>query len=144
MKSILKTTSVGQTLVEIVVVIGVVVILTTALVILTTYSLKNTRLGGLRAQAVTYAQEGMDYVRQKRDASWTDFRALDGIWCIGDGDTWYESTVCTQNVNNFFGRYAEFTWDDANQRMAVTLTVDWTEGPNYYSTTLDSYFSQTP
>lgn len=132
----------GQTLVEIIVVIGMVVLLATGLVIVSTVSMKTNRIGTLRSQAVKYASEGMELVRQKRDASWTDFRIMGGVWCLNDGGLWFGSTVCTQNINNFFGRSVEFTWNDVEQRMDVMVTVDWNEGGNYYSTELNSYFTQ--
>ena len=132
----------GQTLVEIIVVVGVVVILTTGLVIVTTFSLKMGRIGRLKSQAVKYAQEGMEFVRQRRDQSWEDFRTLDGIWCLGDGGGWSQAAICLTNVDNFFGRTVEFTWKEDEQRMDVTVTVDWNEGSDYYETHLDSYFTQ--
>ncbi len=134
----------GQTLVEIMVVIGVIAILTTGLVVLTTFSIKNSRISALRSQAVKYAAQGMEYVRQKRDAGWTDFQALGGqTWCLGDNGAWVPvNPICLENVSNLFGRTIEFTWDEANHRMAVTVTVDWNEGAEYYETHLNSYFTQ--
>lgn len=132
----------GQTLLEIIVVIGVIIVLTTGLVALTTVSIQNTRIGVLKSQAVKYAQEGMELVRQRRDSNWTDFKAMNGNWCINDDGTWFKADVCYRNVKFFFGRTANFTWDDVNQRMAVKVTVDWTEGNIFYKTDLNSYFSE--
>lgn len=132
----------GQTLVEIVVVIGVVVVLTTALLILTTYSIKTSRLSALKSQATKYAAEGMEFTRQRRDAGWTDFRALDkSDWCLNDGGGWTIG-VCTENVQKLYTRDVEFAWDDAAQRMNVTVTVGWQEGGNYYSSQLQSFFTE--
>lgn len=119
-----------------------VVLLATGLVVVTTTSVKTNRIGTLRSQAVKYAQEGMELVRQKRNANWADFQASAGVWCLNGDGLWYQSAQCTQIINNFFGRTVELTWNDAQQRMDVTVTVDWTEGGDYYSSELDSYFVQ--
>ena len=137
----MKDNAAGQTLVEVVVVIGVIVVLTTGLVSLTTFSLKNSRISMLKSQAVKYASEGIEFVRQKRDESWTEFQALDGVWCLGGGGGLIKS-VCTQNVDNFFSRDVDFIWNAAEERMEVTVTVGWAEGSNYYETDLDTNFTK--
>lgn len=134
----------GQTLLEIIVVIGVIVVLTTGLVALATVSIQNTRISLLKSQAVKYAQEGMELVRQRRDQGWPAFQALDGNWCLGDGADWFHADVCYRNIKFFFGRTVNFAWDDVNKRMKVKVTVDWTEGDIYYKTELDSFFGQGP
>jgi len=66
----------GQSLVEMIVVIGVVVLLTTGIVVGTTTSLSRSETSETRSQALSYAQEGIELARGLRDAGWNTFTAL--------------------------------------------------------------------
>lgn len=64
----------GQTLVEMVVAIGVLVIVVVALLSVTTVSIRNASFSRDQALATKYAQEAVETVRSYRDQnSWSDF-----------------------------------------------------------------------
>lgn len=134
----------GQTLVEAVVVIGVVVLLVTGLVAGTTAALRSAQSGRTRTQAVSLAQEGIEIVRGVRDNNWTTFQAYTGSYCLGSNHVLTPSGgTCTPNITTAQGvlaRSVSFDWQDP--KMVVTVTVSYTEGEGSKDVTLVTYFTQ--
>lgn len=134
----------GQTLVEAVVVVGVVVLLVTGLIAGTTASLRSAQSGRTRAQAVSYAQEGIEIVRGVRDQSWNKFQSYSGSYCLGSTQTLTpNSGTCPVNLTTSegsFTRSVSFNWQ--NPKMVVTVTVSYTEGEGQKDVTLVTYFTE--
>lgn len=63
----------GQTLIEAVVALAVAITILSAIVVAVVSSLSNTQFTKNQNQANHYAQEGMEIVRQIRNASWASF-----------------------------------------------------------------------
>ncbi|MDP2638082.1 MAG: hypothetical protein Q8P26_03405, partial [Candidatus Levybacteria bacterium] len=78
----------GQTLIEILLALGVAILVLGAILVAITTSLNNTQYTKNQGLANTYAQEGMSIVRQIRDASWNNFSSLkeyaDTTYCIDE------------------------------------------------------------
>lgn len=140
----------GQSLVEVVVAFGVVIVIVTGLLSTTLVSIKATRIGKMRTQAVKYAQDGIELTRGLRDNfDWPTFQAYAGgltdgstlTWCVDNTSTWpATSGACSfPNIDNIFTRNVTFTWDSVTEYMDVTSSVRWTEG----STTKTSEFTTT-
>jgi Tfp pilus assembly protein PilV len=134
----------GQTLVEAVVVVGVVVLLVTGLVAGTTASLRAVQSGRTKTQAVTLAQEGMEIVRSTRDQNWTTFQSYSGEYCLGDDKVFSASTgSCMGTITTpegVFGRTVSFNWQDPS--MEVTVTVSYIQGEEEQGMSLVSKFTQ--
>ena len=139
-----NNTTAGQTLVEAVVVVGVVVLLVTGLIAGTTASLRSAQSGRTRTKAVSLAQEGMEVVRSIRDENWITFVAFSGSYCLGESHDLTPATgVCPQNITTPEGTLARgvsFDWQDP--KMIVTTTVSYTEGERTRDVTLTTYFTQ--
>lgn len=139
-----KHTQKGQTLVEAVVVVGVVVLLVTGLVAGTTASLRAAQSGRTKTQAVTLAQEGMEIVRSARDENWTTFQALSGDYCLGDDHVFTPAVgSCIGTITTpegTFGRTVSFNWQDPS--MEVTISVAYLQGEEEQSTSVVSKFTQ--
>lgn len=139
----------GQSLVEIVVVVGTVVLLVSGLIVATTTSLKTTRLSTTRSPAVKYAQEGIEQARKMRDTSWSGFLAQKdapgGLWCLGIANTWTmaqgDEENCQANIDAVFTRVIQFTWEAANNRMLVVSTVSWNDGSVIRESEVSTYFT---
>ena len=139
----------GQSLVEIVVVVGTVVLLVSGLIVATTTSLKTTRLSTTRSPAIKYAQEGVEQARKMRDTSWSSFLAQKdapgGLWCLGIQDTWTmaqgDEENCQSNIDAVFSRVIQFTWDAPNNRMLVQSTVSWNDGGVIRQSDVSTYFT---
>lgn len=135
----------GQTLAEVVVAIGVVVLLVTGLVIGTSVTLKASQYGKARSQAVQYAQEAVEIARNVRDSGWTTFIAYGGVtpvsWCLDKSGVWTAmSDSCSPNIDNFYTRKVTVTWIDP--KMKVEVQVSWTDGAKTYSSLVSTFFTQ--
>jgi type II secretory pathway pseudopilin PulG len=134
----------GQTLVEAVVVVGIVVLLVTGLVAGTTSSLRSAQSGRTKTQAVSLAQEGIEIIRTMRDENWDLFEAHSGSYCLGDDHVLTVSGgTCSPNITTDQGvltREATFTWQDP--RMVVEVDVSYIEGEATRNVNLVTYFTQ--
>jgi Tfp pilus assembly protein PilV len=142
----MKQTQTGQSLIEVIVMLAVVVMVVTGLVVGTVSSLKVTTFSSNKSQGTKYAQEGMELVRKDRDTSWSTFLARSGrTYCIpSGGDAWTESNSCLVNIDtgtSQFTRSAQFTWDGTST-MTVTVTVSWQDGGNTHTSQITSNFTK--
>lgn len=135
----------GQTLIEAIVVIGMVVLLVTGLVAGTTTSLKSAQTGRSRTQAVSLAEEGIELARTLRDTQWSTFQAYSGYYCLSSNHVFSPngSDVCPLDIvtpQGSFGRSVQFLWQDPT--MVVTVRVTYVEGGSTRTTTLVTYLTQ--
>ncbi len=140
----MKHTS-GQTLAEVVVAIGVIVLLVTGLIVGTSVTLKASQYSKARSQAVQYAQESIELARTIRDGGWTAFRAYGTVagtsWCLDKAGVWTAMDgSCLPNIDNFFTRQVTFTWTDP--RMKADIVVSWQDGNKTYTVPISTYFTQ--
>jgi type II secretory pathway pseudopilin PulG len=136
--------SAGQTLVEAVVVVGVVVLLVTGLIAGTTASLRSAQSGRTRTQAVSLAQEGIEIARGLRDENWNAFEAYTGSYCLGDDRVLTISGgTCAPNITTPEGTLSrEITFDWQDPKMIITVVVSYLEGESTRDVTLTTYFTQ--
>ena len=133
----------GQTLAEIVVAIGIVILLIGGLIVGTTSAVRASDQGRMRSLAVKYNQESMELTRQLRDNDWDAFQARSGLWCLDKPGTWTSGgSVCPVNIDNTFTRGASFTWNAGALRMEVATTVSWQDGAVAHQSQLFTYFTQ--
>lgn len=134
----------GQSLLEVIVVIGVVLVLVTGLLVATTSSLQAVRYAKEKSQGVKYAQEAIEITRNLRNSGWAAFQVRSGVWCLNSTDAWVQSldTTCPYEINNLFSRAVLFAWNDqvVPQRMEITVTISWLDGTVVHNTKLETYF----
>ena len=120
----------GQTLIEVVAGIGLLVIVVTALIGLGVIALKTSSSARNRTIAVKLANEGMELVRAARDQNtWTDFVALS--W--PDQDITVGSTTFTRKTT------VADTSDPGKKK--ITVAVEWTESSGTKSVSVTSYLT---
>lgn len=121
----------GQSLVEAVVTLGIVLLMLSGLVIATISSLHDVRVSKNRAIASQYGQEILEIARRERDSGWSAFLAKDGKKYCVNGQGVLSETVgissCPE-VGSGFRRTLDFAYTPAGQTMDVASTVSWTEG----------------
>ena len=123
-----KLGSQGQTIVEAIVVLGIVVLLVTGLIAGTTSSLRSVQAGRTRSQALKYAEEGIDVVRNLRNnEGWSTFTGYAG------------SHFLDTSLDETFKREVDLTLDGTT--MTVVVTVSYTDGSETKNVTLTSYFT---
>lgn len=133
----------GQTLAEIIVVLGIVLLLVTSLIAGSTGALRTSDQSKLRSLAVSYGQEAMEKTRQMRDENWTTFQSKSGLWCLDKAGSWTQSAgVCPVNIDSQFTRGVTFSWNAVDERMEVTTTVSWQDAGSTHQSTLKTFFTQ--
>lgn len=122
----------GQILLELVIALGVVAVVITALVSAVTASLRYSQATRFRSRAVKFAQEGVELTRKIRDEQpWSTFFAYttgDGRWCLDSSGVWTDDDgngTCPIASGDNFWRSVHFSWDDTNDIMVVTVRVSW-------------------
>lgn len=135
----------GQTLLEIVVALGVIAVVLTGLVTAVTASLRYGQASKFRSQGVKFAQEGLELTRKLRDTSlWTDFLAYSdggGEWCLDQAGAWTVSggTGCPMTNGSTFWRTVTFTINGSV--VDVTSEVSWGERNPSSTVSLRTFFS---
>lgn len=123
----------GQTFVEVLVALGVIIVITTAISGIVINSMSNSRFSKDQNLATQYAQEGMEIVRRLRDNDYITFRTYNTTYCLDGGSDILGSNCSSANVNGFFLRKVVVTQsfcagsavaDSAN----VIVTVSWQDG----------------
>ncbi len=128
----------GQTLVEMIVIVGMVVLLATGVVVGTTVSLSRSETSKVRSNAAAYAQSGIELARALRDTSWDAFAALGtptaNTYCVGsDGSFGQAQISCTAfNIDNTYVRSLtlELTIVSGVPTVKVTSKVSWGDVSN--------------
>src|SRR5689334_11713792 len=110
----MKNKTTGQALIETIVAVGLMALMTTGLLVSSTYALRTGKDGQTRSVAAKYAQEGIELARELRDDGWTTFYNTyrDQTWCLPKNGTW-TSGACTSNqwIDNVYDRFVVFAWD---------------------------------
>lgn len=115
----------GQTLVEVLVALGIITIIITALTGVVITSMGNARNSKDQNQATQYAQEGMEIVRQIRDSDYVGFRNYSGTYCLDGGSSTLGPDCFSANVDNFL-RKVIVTPDGCGTEIAqITVIVSW-------------------
>lgn len=136
----------GQSLVEMIVVIGMVVLLTTGIVAGTTVSLSRSKTSQIRSDALSFAQAGIELARGLRDNGWDAFAALGSsasIYCVGsDGSFGQPQTSCTvANIDNIYTRSVTLT-PDGIEVMKVSSLVFWGDQSLSHQVQLITYLTK--
>lgn len=117
----------GQTLIEILVALGIITVVVTALASVVVTSMGNVKFSKNQNQATQYAQEGIEIVRQIRDNSYTTFQGKNGTYCLGSSNVLPPvPSVCnTANVGEFI-RKVTVVQNGCDTNVAkVTINVSW-------------------
>lgn len=147
MKKIIN--SQGESLVEIIIAIGIVTLVITALISAVTVSMANVQYARNKAQATKYAQEAIEWLRSQRDdLSWTQFvsHASSGgtKYCFSSLDFTLPGVCTTQLISGtIFARDVTLS-DSVVGQVQATVKVSWKQGitatpPNV---TLDTYLTK--
>ena len=135
----------GQTLLELIISIGVVVFVMLGLVVAVTSSLRFSQASRNRSRAVKYAQEAIEMTRQIRDANnWDTFVAYSGVtpkvWCLSKTGVWTIEDGNCAPLDGIFSRNVTMTWEDPIVR--VEADVSWQDGSRVLHSQLDTYLTQ--
>lgn len=137
----------GQSLFEIVLALGVILLLIGGLVVAATTSIRNTTVSTSQAEATRFAQEVMEWLREEKGKDWGTFfgRASSSgtIYCLNSLSWPSSSGSCGSSsfiVNTQYQRKATLTTDGLD-KVRVTVTVSWQEGGRSHTTDVSSVFT---
>jgi prepilin-type N-terminal cleavage/methylation domain-containing protein len=123
----------GQTLIEVLVALGIISVVATALAAVVITSASNAQFSKNQNMATQYTQEGMEIVRRMRDSDYTVFRTYNSIYCL-DKDSSILGPNCTSaNIDNFFLRKVTITQGTCagsavSNVASITVSVAWQDG----------------
>ena len=130
----------GQSLIEVIVAVGVMALMLTTIAALVSLSVKNSRIAKDRAQAISFAQEGVELMRTYRDFNLTDLTAkavVGNSWDLMEGWTIHTGFIdCVSgNIPGGFTRCVTLGPNVAGSGIVdVNVEVSWTEGSQTYKT----------
>lgn len=141
----------GQSLIEVLVALGVAVAVLTAIASTVLTSLYNAQFSKNQNLATLYGQQGMEVVRDLKNRSWTDFYSR----TAQQGTTTYclpQSGVLNQNpgscqpqelLDSHFRREVGFIRlpDDPSNKVQVTATVTFVDSKGEHKSELISIFT---
>lgn len=132
----------GQTLIEVIIAAGLIVLVLTTLASGVAIGVKNSRIAKEQAQAKEYVRQSLEWIRNMRDqAGWETFYSISkpspGIYCLDTLPTTYteynnwpaSSQGCGTNYV-LAGQYKrEMTIEKSgNSTVTATVTVKWQDG----------------
>lgn len=136
----------GQTLIEALVALGVIAVIMSAIVIAVVSALRNAQYSKNQNLAQQYAQQGMELMRQARDADWGTFSSYATAsvtqYCLDKGSTVLHTRDLSvphgcsyggrspQNID-VFARQVDFTSGTAecgSGNLRVAVSVSWSDG----------------
>lgn len=145
----------GQSLVEVVVALGIVLLLVSGLVAGTTYSLRFARASKERTEAIHLATDAIEQIRRLRDKNWDTFKAL----CNPDPNP--PNQCLTQNYSMctdgslttdpqcpsglrdlLYNRIVLFEYDAITDMVIVTAATHWGEAGENRTVRLKTYLTK--
>lgn len=130
MKNFLKS---GQTLIEVIIALGAILIILASISILVTISINNSSYIRAQSMAAKYAQDGMEYVRYIRNNDISSFKSKNGSYCL-DEDNTFSPPCSIANIKDEFIREVDFSKNTFNcpspteaqlSQTEVTVKVSW-------------------
>jgi len=141
-----KENQFGQSFVELIIIVAVVILLVTGLIVGTVSSLKTTNFASSKSQATKYAQEGIELARRERDTGWYAFYAnrSNKTFCVNKTGAYIQGNMCAGSnlIDATFSRIVSYIWNSAQNRMEVTVTVSWPDGGGTHKSQVSTYFTQ--
>ena len=127
----------GQTLIEVVVALGVAITIISAVVAVVLSALRGAEISRTQNQASHLAQEGMEVVRQLRNTDYNGFQTKSGIYCLDKNSSTLRSScsLTTPNVDTYVRSISILQTSTCTSGTAsVSATVSWTDGTCLNST----------
>ncbi len=140
----------GQTLIEVLIALGVVAVIVSSIAALITTSLSNAQFGRNQNQASVYGQEGMELVRRIRDSDYPTFTTYTGTYCVAKDQTTLgvaSGSCTTPNIDTLFIRSIQIEQGGCGVNLArVIVSVSWNDskcqaGNSCHKSQLSSCFS---
>jgi Tfp pilus assembly protein PilV len=140
----MKKSHKGQSLIEVIVTIVVVTLIVTGLTVAVITSMKSAQSSRARSTGAKLTQDGIEKIRNLRDKGWNTFMTYSGQFCLRDATEPSEISSCSDiSVGTLkYRRTVEFVPEAANEKMTVTIKVEWNEGEEIRTSSATTYFTK--
>lgn len=113
-------------MIEVLVALGIISVIVTALTAVVITSLGNTRHGKDQNLALQYAQEGLEVIRSMRDENYNTFASLaNGNYCLSKNSRTLAPSCSVPNVDNYSRSVNIENSACGTSITRVTVTVSW-------------------
>ena len=131
----------GQSLVEVLVAVGIISLVLVAIVAGVTLAIKNASFSKNQTSATRYAQEAMEWLRNQRDQDWNAFVGRNGrAYCLNNLS--WSTGSCEYVLGGIFKREAILSGLVTDPRIEVKVTVSWQDAGGTHQSELSSYFTK--
>jgi Tfp pilus assembly protein PilV len=128
----------GQSLIEVLIALAVMLLVIVGLVGATTVSVRNADFSAKSAQAAKFAEQGLEKIRAYRDQSvWDDFL----IACTDTANFGLEDLSLTTGFTRKIICTQQNPLDPQNTRVDVNVTVSWQDAKGDHQSNLNTYFT---
>jgi len=137
----------GQSLIEVLTALAVVLLVMVALVRATTVSMRSSGFSKAQTQATAYAQEAIEWIRAERDKDWDEFSTRAGtIFCLNSESlSWPAEGDCPADgyiLGGRFKREATLTSvDGEGNKVEVKVVVSWLESGGEHQSQITTYLT---
>jgi len=133
----------GQSLVEMVVVVGIVMMVMVALVAGATIAVRNTHFSRNQSQAMQLSREVSEWLRGERERGWSQFVShADATYCF-NSLSWGNQGACGSSglIGSIFTRQVTLT-NQGNDKIEVKITTSWTDSNGKHKKEIITYFTK--
>lgn len=132
----------GQSLIEVLTALAVVLLVIIALIRATTTSMKGSDFAKTQSSATSYGQEAIEWIRAERDKNWDniDVHATGAPLCLMSLD--WTSAECGENDyidGTKFKRQATLTKD--GEKVKIEVIVGWQDSSGEHQSKLTTYLT---
>lgn len=118
----------GQTVLEAVIVVGIVIVFVTGILSLATITLHAAQLAKRRSRATALARANIELVRSLRDGDYTTFKQKTGSFCVGSEGVWTSAdSGCAVSIDRLYARKITLDWNESTDTVHVISDVSWHE-----------------
>jgi Tfp pilus assembly protein PilV len=132
----------GQSLIEVLTALAVVLLVIIALIRATTTSMKGSDFAKTQSSATSYGQEAIEWIRAERDKNWDNL--ADGTYCLKSSpiESWPSQGDCGDEdylEGTKFKRRATLTKE--GEKVKIEVIVGWQDSSGDHQSQLSTYLT---
>lgn len=139
----------GQSLIELLVALTLIMVVIVAVVGLAAISIKTSYFAKRETTAKRYAEEAMEWLREQKKNDWAIFlftksTTAGQTYCFNSSPvtSWPLAGACSNaNLDGIYKREATLLRSSDNKNVSVTVVVSWADSSGEHKTTLVSAFT---
>jgi len=138
----------GQSLVEVVVVTGIVMLILVALVAGAMIAVRNSQFSRASTRAIQLSREATEWLRGERKNSWSELVNHSGDYCL-ESDLNFDISVNASGncpttytiIDDQFTRKAALT-KESSEKVKITVTTSWTDSNGEHNEQVITYLTK--